>query len=83
MKRTSPTETPHIALATAHPAKFANAVDLALKDEKDFNFDAVLPEEFVGLEKKERVRAVPKGAGREGIRGIVEEEVKGVLNGAR
>jgi threonine synthase len=84
MKRTSPTETHHIALATAHPAKFANAVDLALKGEKDFSFDTVLPEEFVGLEKKEkRVRLVPKEAGWEGIRGIIEEEVKEELNGAR
>jgi len=84
MKRTSPIETHHIALATAHPAKFANAVDLALKDEKDFSFDAILPEEFVGLEKKERrVRVIPKGAGWEGIREIVEEEVKEELNGAR
>jgi threonine synthase len=84
MKWTSPTETHHIALATAHPAKFANAVDLALKDERDFSFDTVLPEEFVGLEKKEkRVRVVPKEAGWEGIRGIVEEEVKEELNGAR
>jgi threonine synthase len=83
MKRTS-TETHHIALATAHPAKFANAVDLALRDEKDFSFDTVLPEEFVGLEKKEkRVRLVPKEAGWEGIRGIIEEEAKEELNGAR
>jgi threonine synthase len=84
MKRTSPGETHHIALATAHPAKFANAVDLALKDEKDFSFDTVLPEEFVGLEKKEkRVRTVPRTAGWEGIRAIVEEEVKEELKGSR
>jgi threonine synthase len=80
MKRTSPIETHHIALATAHPAKFANTVDLALKDEKDFSFDTVLPEEFGGLGKKERrVRVIPKGAGWESIREIVEEEVKGEL----
>lgn len=84
MKRTFPTETHHVALATAHPAKFANAVDLALKDEKNFSFDTVLPKEFVDLEKKERrVRVVPKGAGWEGIRKIVEGEVKEELDGAR
>jgi threonine synthase len=84
IKRTSPTETHHIALATAHPAKFANAVDLALKIEKDFSFDTILPKEFVGLEKRERrVRAVPKGAGWEGVREIIEEEVKEELRGAR
>jgi threonine synthase len=64
MKHTSLTETHHITLATARPAKFANTVDLALKDEKDFSFDTMLPEEFVGLEKREsRVRVVQKGAG--------------------
>lgn len=84
IKRTSPLETHYIALATAHPAKFANAVDLALKSEKDFSFDMVLPEEFVGLEKKERrVKVVPRGAGWEGIREIVEEEVKEEINAAR
>ena len=81
ISRTSPSETHHISLATAHPAKFANAVDLALKGEAGFSFDTVLPAEFVGLEKKERrVRVVPKGAGWEGVRSIVVEEVKAELN---
>lgn len=66
----------HIALATAHPAKFANAVHLALHDEKGFSFDAILPEQFVGLEKKERrVRAVPREAGLEGMKKIIRDEV--------
>ena len=81
--RTSP-GTYHISLATAHPAKFANAVDLALKDEAGFSFDTVLPPEFIGLEQKEkRVRVVPKGAGWEGVRSIVEEEVEAELKGSR
>lgn len=80
MKRNSPSDTHHISLSTAHPAKFANAVDLALKDEPGFSFSTVLPEEFVGLEQKEkRVRVVPKGAGWEGVRKIVEEEVEAEL----
>lgn len=84
IQRTTPSQTHHIALATAHPAKFANAVDLALKDDKTFSFDDVLPEEFVGLEKKERrVRVVEKGAGWEGVRAIVEEEVEAELSGHR
>jgi threonine synthase len=84
MKRTSPSGTHHISLATAHPAKFANAVDLALKDEAGFSFDSVLPEEFVGLEKKERrVIIVPKGAGWRGVRGIIEEEVEKELKASR
>lgn len=70
----------HISLATAHPAKFAGAVDLALKDESAFSFDKVLPEEFIGLETKERrVRNVGKEAGWEGIRSIVVEEVEAEL----
>lgn len=83
MKR-SPPETCHISLATAHPAKFASAVDLALKDEPGFSFDAVLPEEFVGLEKKEkRVITVLKSAGWEGVRAIVEKEVELELKDSR
>lgn len=83
IKRTSP-GTYHVSLATAHPAKFANAVDLALKNEAGFSFDTVLPKEFVGLEQKEkRVRVVPKDAGWEGVRAIVEEEVEAELKGSR
>jgi len=74
----------HISLATAHPAKFANAVDLALKSEEAFSFDSVLPVEFVGLEKKEkRVINVEKGASWEGVRTIVEAEVEKELSGGK
>jgi threonine synthase len=67
-----------VTLATAHPAKFAKAVEVALKDEEGFNFEQeVLPEQFVGLDRKERrVRKVDAGAGLEGIRRIIVEEVK-------
>ena len=66
----------HISLATAHPAKFANAVDLALKNEEGFTFDSILPSQFVGLDKMEkRVRLVRKGEGLSGIRSIIREEV--------
>ncbi|KAF2859266.1 tryptophan synthase beta subunit-like PLP-dependent enzyme, partial [Piedraia hortae CBS 480.64] len=44
----------YISLATAHPAKFSHAVELALKDAPGFDFETVLPSEFIGLEKKER-----------------------------
>jgi threonine synthase len=81
--RSSP-EIHHISLATAHPAKFANAVDLALKNEPGFSFKTVLPDEFVDLEKKEkRVKLVPTGSGWEGVRSIVEEEVEAELKGAK
>ncbi|EFX06494.1 threonine synthase [Grosmannia clavigera kw1407] len=49
------TDMPHIALSTAHPAKFAGAVVTALQGEAGFDFDNnVRPAEFVGLEEKER-----------------------------
>ncbi|AEO71118.1 9a519832-79f0-4095-aed1-489395972d91 [Thermothielavioides terrestris] len=73
---------PTIALSTAHPAKFAGAVTLALRDEPGFEFDAkVLPPEFVGLDKKEkRVRDVANDwtAVRELVKQEVEEELKGL-----
>lgn len=75
-----------ISLATAHPAKFANAVDLALKEEPGFNFESVLPEQFVGLDKRERkVINVPAKTDLAGIRELVTNEVekeKHAMNGA-
>jgi threonine synthase len=66
-----------ISLATAHPAKFSTAVETALKDETGFNFDSVLPEQFVGLEKKERrFLKVAKSQGLAEIRRIIIEEVE-------
>ncbi len=75
----------HISLATAHAAKFGHAVDLALRGEKGYDFDTdVLPEEFVGLEKKERrVTHVPAGKGWAGVREIVKGEVERELEGLR
>ena len=70
-------EIPIVSLATAHPAKFAGAVELALKDEKDFSFESVLPKEFVGLDTKEKkVIKVDAGSGLEGIRDIITKEVE-------
>ncbi|TIC57852.1 threonine synthase [Wallemia mellicola] len=44
-----------ICLATAHAAKFSEAVENALKDEASFNFERdVLPTEFHGLMDKQR-----------------------------
>ena len=71
---------PHIALSTAHPAKFAGAVELALKEEKGFDFAKVLPQEFVELESKERrVTTVENDwkAVREIVKKQVEEELAG------
>ncbi|KAI9805921.1 MAG: hypothetical protein M1825_000535 [Sarcosagium campestre] len=74
----------HISLATAHPAKFSHAVDLALKGEKSYSFEKVLPAEFIGLKDMEsRVTSVPGGAGWEGVREIIKAEVEQELRGER
>ncbi|KAK2784885.1 threonine synthase [Onygenales sp. PD_12] len=66
----------HISLSTAHPAKFAHAVDLALNGQEGYQFDDVLPPEFIGLEKKERrVIDVPAGQGWQAVKKIVDEKV--------
>jgi threonine synthase len=74
---------PIISLSTAHPAKFAGAVTLALQDEEGFEFDAkVLPPEFVGLDKREkRVREVANDW--QAVRALVKEEVEEELRGQR
>ncbi|KAI2473444.1 threonine synthase [Annulohypoxylon bovei var. microspora] len=73
-------QAPHISLSTAHPAKFAGAVEMALKDEAGFSFEEkVLPPEFHGLEAKEkRVTEVVNDwkAVREIVKKQVEEELK-------
>ncbi|PWY87988.1 tryptophan synthase beta subunit-like PLP-dependent enzyme [Aspergillus sclerotioniger CBS 115572] len=74
----------HISLSTAHPAKFASAVDLALRAEDGYDFTEVLPQEFIGLEQREsRVTAVGPGAGWQEVREIVKAEVEQELEGKR
>ncbi|KAI6862617.1 threonine synthase [Hortaea werneckii] len=65
----------HISLATAHPAKFSHAVELALKDVEGFTFEKVLPEQFVGLEEMEK-RCLDAPASWEKVKGIVRELVE-------
>ncbi|KAL8930730.1 MAG: hypothetical protein Q9208_000271 [Pyrenodesmia sp. 3 TL-2023] len=66
----------NVALATAHPAKFSNAVELALKDEKAFHFREILPEQFVGMEElPKRVRYVKKSEGLDGLRNLIVDDV--------
>lgn len=71
---------PHISLSTAHPAKFSAAVSLALKDEREFNFDVqVLPEEFVDLHtRKTRVTTVENSweEVREIVKRVVDEDLE-------
>ncbi|OJJ48657.1 hypothetical protein ASPZODRAFT_130764 [Penicilliopsis zonata CBS 506.65] len=74
----------HISLSTAHPAKFASAVDLALRDEDGYSFPEVLPQEFVGLEQREsRVTPVSGNVSWEVVREIVKAEVEQELQGLR
>lgn len=71
--------TPHVSLSTAHPAKFASAVDQALAGAEGYDFEAkVRPAEFVGLEEKERRVAFVENdwtAVRELVKKQVEEEL--------
>lgn len=77
IKRTGVEGMHHVSLATAHPAKFSKAVEMALRDEEGFTFETVLPKEFVGLEKKEkRVRDVRRDEGLDGLRKLIKEEVE-------
>ncbi|KAF1923966.1 threonine synthase [Didymella exigua CBS 183.55] len=78
-----PPSTHHIALATAHPAKFANAVELALPEQKEYFQEKVLPVEFKGLEDKpRRVSHAKKSEGWQGVRKIVVAEVEAELQAA-
>ena len=72
----------HIALATAHPAKFSHAVELALKDVPDFTFQSVLPEQFVGMEDLP-TRMTDSKADWRAVRDIVIEEVEAEMKGIR
>lgn len=78
-----PPSTHHIALATAHPAKFANAVELALPEQKEYFQAKVLPVEFKGLEDKpRRVSHVKKSDGWQGVRKVVIAEVEAEMQAA-
>ena len=67
----------NVALATAHPAKFSGAVELALQGEAGFQFGDILPVQFAGLDKlPRRVIRVRMADGLEGIRRILLEEVE-------
>ncbi|KAI9713466.1 MAG: threonine synthase [Bogoriella megaspora] len=67
----------HIALATAHPAKFSSAVELALQNEPDFRFEDVLPQEFVGLEQRQkRMVTLKPGETLDGLRHVITQEIE-------
>lgn len=72
-------EIPHISLSTAHPAKFANAVDKALTGAEGYDFEEkVLPPQFVGMDKREKRVAFVENdweVVRELVKKQVEEEL--------
>ncbi|KAL8825219.1 MAG: hypothetical protein Q9170_007879 [Blastenia crenularia] len=74
--RVPSSEIHHIALATAHPAKFSSAVEMALKEEPGFKFENILPKEFEKLHQlPKRVTEIKKSDGLEGLRRLIRERV--------
>jgi threonine synthase len=72
----------HISLATAHPAKFSHAVELALKNVPGFTFESVLPEQFQGILDMEKRITGCKGDWK-AVREVVIKEVEEELCGKR
>lgn len=72
----------HIAMSTAYPAKFSEAVKLALKQENNFDFEkTVLPLELSRLnEMEKRVSTVENSW--ETVREIVKEQVAQDMSGS-
>lgn len=66
-----------VVLSTAHPAKFSEAVSLALQNEPGFNFDEeVLPEEFKKMMAAETKKIFAKSNTIEEIKSIVIDQLK-------
>lgn len=74
----------YVTLATAHPAKFSRAVEMALGEEEGFHFKDMLPPQFVGLEDlPRRVTHIKKSDGLDGVRRVIVEEVRKELEANR
>ncbi|KAF5365269.1 hypothetical protein D9758_005378 [Tetrapyrgos nigripes] len=74
-KHNAPSVT-QIVLATAHPAKFSEAVSKALQPIPQFSFEKdVMPEEFKGLLQKERRVVNVEKADPELVKKVIEERV--------
>ena len=66
---------PHISMSTAHPAKFSQAVKLALKDEHGFDFEKnVLPPELDQLAQMEK-RVINVENSWETVREIIKRQI--------
>ncbi|KAI8366799.1 threonine synthase [Radiomyces spectabilis] len=65
-----------VCLATAHPAKFSDAVEEALNTVEGFDFNKeVLPPQFVGLLEKERSVVAVERADPELVMQVIEREL--------
>ncbi|PKY42281.1 tryptophan synthase beta subunit-like PLP-dependent enzyme [Rhizophagus irregularis] len=64
-----------ICLATAHPAKFSQAVEKALENFKEFKFENILPKEFIGLLERERKVVFVEGAEPSLVKQVIENEL--------
>lgn len=66
-----------VCLATAHPAKFSEAVETSLKTAPGFNFEKdVLPTEFIGLLEKERRVSHVERADPQLVIEVIEKELR-------
>ncbi|RCI15797.1 hypothetical protein L249_2563 [Ophiocordyceps polyrhachis-furcata BCC 54312] len=75
MARTAAMGLPHISLSTAHPAKFAGAVNMALEAEPGFDFSRVLPAELAALVDME-TRVSTVDASWQGLRELLTKQVE-------
>ncbi|CAG8461449.1 7082_t:CDS:2 [Funneliformis caledonium] len=69
-----------ICLATAHPAKFSQAVEKALENFKAFKFESILPKEFIGLLEKEKKVVFVEKADPSLVKKVIENELDTELN---
>ncbi|AGO10049.1 AaceriAAR059Cp [[Ashbya] aceris (nom. inval.)] len=65
----------YISLATAHPAKFADAVNEALSSYEDYNFDDVIPDELRELSDLEKRIKYVDNCDVDVVKSIIEEEL--------
>ncbi|RIA96488.1 tryptophan synthase beta subunit-like PLP-dependent enzyme [Glomus cerebriforme] len=73
-QNTSP-NTYQICLATAHPAKFSQAVEKALENFKEFKFESILPKEFIGLLEREKKVIFVERAEPSSVKQTIENEL--------
>jgi len=73
-QNTSP-NTYQICLATAHPAKFSQAVEKALENFEEFKFESILPKEFIGLLEREKKVVLVERAEASLVKQVMENEL--------